>query len=525
MRGKDKDAGPVDVRDRLWGWLAPLLIAVVGGVLRFVNLGTPRKLVFDETYYVKEAASYLRYGVEMGLRASLDKDSSKRNPAADVLFNAGNHNIWGPDPEFVVHPPVGKWMIAAGEWLFGSTSTFGWRFSAAVVGTLSILMIGRIARRLFRSTLLGAVAALLLAVDGVAVVHSRTSVLDIFVMFWALAAFGCLLIDRDRMRARLARRVGDTSPATGALRRLGPWSGMRWWRVAAVVCLALCTGVKMSGLFFTATFLIMSVLWDLSARRAAGVRRWVLGGLLRDGTQAFVTTVLVLPTVYVATWIGWFRSWQGWDRHWGDANPATGIWRHVPASLRSLWHYNHDMVVSAGGITTPHDWQANPWAWMVLGRPTLFFNDSFLRGQNGCDVSNCNQMVTDLGNPLIWWAGVLALGVLLYRWALARDWRAGAVLSGIVAGYLPWFLWQKRTIFEFYAVAFLPWVVLGVTYCLGMLIGAPQSERWARQGPRAVAGCYVVACVLLAWFFYPVLTGQVIPSGNLALRRWLVSWF
>ena len=272
MRGKDGGVEAVGVRDRLWGWLAPLLIAVVGGVMRFVDLGTPRKLVFDETYYVKEAASYLRYGVEMGLRASLDPDGNKRNPAADKLFNAGNLNIWGPDPDFVVHPPVGKWMIAAGEWVFGPTSTFGWRFTAALAGTLSILMLGRIARRLFGSTLLGAVAALLLAVDGEALVHSRTSVLDVFVMFWALAAFGCLLIDRDRTRERLARRVGDTPPRTGALRRLGPWSGMRGWRGAGVVCLALCTGVKMSGLFFTATFLIMSVWWDVAARRAVGVR-------------------------------------------------------------------------------------------------------------------------------------------------------------------------------------------------------------------------------------------------------------
>ena len=47
--------------DKLWGWLGPGLIALVGGFLRFWNLDHPRALVFDETYYVKQAASMLRF--------------------------------------------------------------------------------------------------------------------------------------------------------------------------------------------------------------------------------------------------------------------------------------------------------------------------------------------------------------------------------------------------------------------------------------------------------------------------------
>ena len=519
------DPARAPARDRLWGWLAPLLVAVVGGVMRFVNLGEPRKLVFDETYYVKEAGSFLKYGVEMAIKVSIDANEKTRNASADKLWNAGNHDVWGSDPGFVVHPPVGRWMIAFGEWLFGGTNTFGWRFSAAVCGTLSIFMIGRIARRLFRSTLLGGVAALLLAMDGQELVHSRTSILDIFVMFWALAAFGCLLVDRDAARRRLAVAAEGVAPATGVLRRFGPWSGVRWWRIAGIVCLALCTGVKWSGLYFTAVFLVLSVFWDVSARRALGVRRWFWGGVLRDGAQALATTIVVLPTVYVSSWVGWFHSDKGWDRHWAESNPATGVWTHVPDALRSLLHYHAEMWTSASGITTPHDWQANPWAWLVQGRPTLFLNDPYTRGQSGCDAASCNAMVTDLGNPLIWWAGTLAVFVLVFRWVLARDWRAGAALAGFIGGYLPWFQYQKRTIFEFYAVAFLPWVVLGVVYCLGLMLGPPGRDPLDHRPRRIVAVTYVIAVVMAMWFFFPIVAGQVVPAGELPLRRWLASWY
>ena len=86
-------------------------VLLLGGLVRFINLSSPAELVFDEVYYVNGAQDYLKNGVETD----------------------------GAKPEFIVHPPVGKWAIAAGIKIFGDNS-FGWRFSAALVGTLSILL-------------------------------------------------------------------------------------------------------------------------------------------------------------------------------------------------------------------------------------------------------------------------------------------------------------------------------------------------------------------------------------------------
>ena len=41
--------------DQLWGWVGPLLVTALAGVLRFWRLDQPHQLVFDETYYVKQA--------------------------------------------------------------------------------------------------------------------------------------------------------------------------------------------------------------------------------------------------------------------------------------------------------------------------------------------------------------------------------------------------------------------------------------------------------------------------------------
>ncbi|MGO1770698.1 MAG: hypothetical protein ACTHZX_12160, partial [Microbacterium sp.] len=48
----------------VWPVLVPMLITAVAAVVRFVALGHPHELVFDETYYVKDAWSLWNLGYE-----------------------------------------------------------------------------------------------------------------------------------------------------------------------------------------------------------------------------------------------------------------------------------------------------------------------------------------------------------------------------------------------------------------------------------------------------------------------------
>ncbi|MGL4173829.1 MAG: dolichyl-phosphate-mannose--protein mannosyltransferase [Actinomycetota bacterium] len=535
---------------RVWGWLGPLAVTALGGFFRFWELGRPQQLVFDETYYVKQGSSFLDYGYERSVAPSL-------GTTPDQLFSNGTTNVWGPEADFVVHPPVGKWMIAAGQWLFGQDSSLGWRFAVALCGTLSILMLARIARRLFGSTLLGCVAGLLLAFEGHHFVHSRTGLLDLFVMFWALAGFGALLIDRDRMRDALAAQVGrarlrsgnstpqpdnsigvthhqeDDRTAKGAnavvterpLARLagfGPRLWWRPWRLIAGVCLGLCAGVKWSGFIVLATFGIVTVLWEIAARRAAGIERWAAGGFI-NGVFAFVLVVPSAIGAYLGSWAGWFTSRDGWGRQWGAEHPSERF-GFVPDALRSLWHYHQEVYEFHVGLTSPHDYEANPWSWLVQGRPTSFFYESKKLGEEGCAVDQCSKAITSLGTPLLWWGATAALIILIVVWLGRRDWRAGAILAGVVAGYLPWFFYQERTIFTFYAVAFVPWLVLAVTYVLGMILGPSNAPPRRRLIGASAAGAYVVACVTMFFFFWPIYTAQVIPYTDWANRMWFPSW-
>lgn len=523
---------PRSAEQKLWAWVGPLLVMVIGGFVRFWQLGRPHQLVFDETYYVKQGWSMVTYGYERKVPENM--------PSPDAFFT---HNqaatVYGTQPDFVVHPPFGKWVIGWGEQLFGINSSFGWRFSVALAGTIAILLVGRAAWHLFRSATLATIASLLIAFEGMAFVHSRTSVLDGLVSFWALAAFVAILADRDRSRAILARKVaaaratGEWDAPGSRSRTAGPSLGWRPWRWVAAVCLGLGMATKWSDGFFLVALGLASVFWDLGARRAVGVRRWFSATLVKDAFTGAAIMVPLACATYLVTWWGWFASKDAWGRNWAASNPATKavgfspdskLFGWMPDALRSLWKYHIQMYESAKGITSPHPYESNPWSWMAQTRPTSFFYEGPTRGQEGCTVQTCSKAITSLGNVSIWWAGIAALFVLLFMWALHRDWRAGVLLGVIAAGWLPWFSYQQRTIFTFYAVVFVPYVVLAVTYCLGLILGRPEHSARRRRLCASIVGGYLILVVAVFVFFWPIWTAQVIPRSQWSWRMWLQSW-
>ncbi|MDI5966185.1 phospholipid carrier-dependent glycosyltransferase [Streptomyces sp. SL13] len=496
---------------RWTGWGGPLLVAVFAGVLRFYRLGSPRAVIFDETYYAKDAWALLHLGYE-GTWPANANTLILQHPQQIPLSSA---------PSYVVHPPDGKWVISLGEWMFG-LNPFGWRFMLALLGTLAVLMLCRIGRRLTRSTAIGCLAGVLMSVDGLEFVMSRTSLLDLIVMFWVLAAFGALLVDRDKARERLAAALPDSGRADPQ----AAWSarlGLRPWRLAAGVLLGVACATKWNGMFYLAAFAVMSVLWDVGARRVAGAGSAFAAMLRRDALPAFLSLVPVAFATYLVSWSGWFLTGNGYYRHWADH--LGGPWAWIPAPLRSLWHYQHQVYLFNINLSQPHTYQSNPWSWLVLGRPVSYFYESPKPGQDGCTAAGgCAREVLALGTPLLWWSACFALLYLIYRWAMRRDWRAGAVLCGVAAGYLPWFNYQQRTIFLFYAVVFVPYLCLALAMMLGAALGprgAPERRRmWGAVG----AGTLVLLIVWNFIYFYPLYTGMTIPLDAWRNRMWLDTW-
>ena len=508
--------------DPALAWIATGVITMIAALIRLWGIGFPDHAtygyVFDETYYAPEAR--------------------------EILNNGGYEN--NPGYMFIVHPPMGKWLIAVGEWLFTDhlhwAPEYGYRIPSAIAGTLAVLILIRVTRRITGSTLLGCTAGLLLAVDGLSVVQSRTALLDIFLQTLVIGAFACLVVDRDRVRERLA--VASASP--DGYGPGGPALGPRTWRVAAGLLIGLACAVKWSAIYFGAGFFVLSILWDRAARRSAGIRRPTRGALLRD-LPASVGALLVLPTLtYFATWLGWLVGENGYNRHWGDTHPASwasmnpldlwggqpGIhlrlepsrWAILPGAFRSLFQYQGTALHFHNNLTSPHPYQSAPWSWLVLGRPVSYYYPGGNQAPHGCGANSCVREILAIGTPALWWAFIPALLWMAWLLFTRRDWRAGAVLMAFAAGWGTWMINLDRTMFLFYMVPLVPFLILAVTMALGDVLG-PADAGESRRLWGLVAFCGYLGLVVADFvWMHPLFVGSLMSYDDWHARIWFPSW-
>ena len=417
--------------------IAPILIALVSFFLRIFHLGDIKTFIFDEVYYVDGARDLLKFGVE----------------------------VTGNNPEFVVHPPIGKWLIALGIQLFGD-SAFGWRFTTAVAGSVMILLIALIAHRLFRNPLLTGLASALMAVDGLALVHSRTALLDNFLALFILIATYFFI-----------RR-------------------QYWW---TAIALGIALGIKWSAIYFILVFGVIALYRAFTHHTGKA--------LIRPTLERIGQFVLLPTAIYLISWIGWFNSQRGWARDY-SANVLT-----------SFVHYHQQILNFHTSLTEKHTYQANPWSWLIMGRPTSFFYQS----PKGCGADSCSQEILALGTPLLWWSATIALSVVVGLWIRAALMRRiepalTIIVAGMTAGYLPWFFYQSRTVFTFYAIVFQPFLILALVYCAQLI-----RSRYGRRGEIVIAAG-ILLITLNFLYFLPIYMGDVITYEAWRDRMWFPSW-
>jgi dolichyl-phosphate-mannose--protein O-mannosyl transferase len=351
--------------------------------------------------------------------------------------------------------------------LFGDTE-FGWRFASAVFGTLLILLFARLVHVLFYSPLLTALGAALMALDGLLLVHSRTALLDLFLTFFTV--LGIFLWHRNRHI----------------------WAG---------IAFGFAIGCKWSAIYFVAVVGLIAVYRILVAQ---DIRRSV------KPIAAKFAQYGVLPVlVYLLTWTGWFISDRGWSRQW-STNP-----------LLSWLHYHSEMLNFHTGLTQTHPYQANPWSWLIMGRPTSFF----YAAPKECGAKDCAQEVLALGTPILWWVGTIALAVVIGYWTKTLihhriDAAATIIVIGLAAGYLPWFAMQQRTVFTFYAIVIQPFLILAIVYCVKLLLGSGLKPVVS----QSIVGGLFALIVLCFLYFIPLFTAQVITYEDWRLRMWFESW-
>jgi dolichyl-phosphate-mannose-protein mannosyltransferase len=245
--------------------------------------------------------------------------------------------------------------------------------------------------------------------------------------------------------------------------------------ILASVLLGLAVATKWAA--FPVAIPVGYVLW----RR--GLFRQFVGGL-------WISAIVYVAVVYVGALIS------------VTANPVDAwlwVWD---------WHLKAATKISAA---IPHGWGSPWWSWPVMLRPIRFFY-----GVNG-------EVVMDIGNPLIWWSGTLAVLAGIFdvaRKAVANKLSADDPIIPIVLGYvfllIPW-MPGTRIPYIYNYLPIYPFAILALAYWLCRL--------WnRRRGPWLVV-VFAVAAVALSVYFLPLAIALPISEHDLMNRIWTDYWF
>ena len=438
------------------------------------QLSPPNGQVFDEVYFPDDAYRDVK-GIE------------ECKPTTLLC----KYNYFDPEP------PLAKEIIAAGELGYGwyraqfqgavgdnidlGNNTFGWRIAACVFGTLCIPMMYLLARRLWPNRLFAIAAATLACFDGMFFIQSRIGMIDIFPVFFILAAYFLFLV---HIQSRSFNSSMLSLVALGTV--LGIGIASKWIVLAAWASIG----------FFLVIRLILGV---FNVQWGAG--GWPFPEWRRDGrlripavfwpsylSVALLALVVIPVAIYLLSWYPFF---------------ARGQFH----TLMDLINYQVSSYNYHKNLTATHPYGSPAWSWPLLSRPVLYYAQYDGLGKDLFTGQVLWARISDLGNPWIWWTSLPCVVALPYFIVRHRSFPAAVILLGFITQYAPWFP-ITRVLFMYHMFGGLIFMVLALAFVL-----AHVASKLRPPNRQALVALHLAAAVMFFGYFYPVWTAVPISSS------------
>jgi len=336
-----------------------------------------------------------------------------------------------------MHPPLAKQLIALSIRSFGDTP-LGWRYPSVLFGSLAIVAIYLCGLALFARQGSAVAAALLTFFNQMVLAQSRIAMLDIFALAFGLLAMAAFIHGFRKPQPQL------------------------WFALTGLAC-GLSIACKWSGLFVLAVCIVIIAV----IRLMQGWRTQFADGKAGDWYRPefwpgfrsyhFAACFLLIPAiVYLSSFIPLY----GWSLP------------DILAAQRKIFSDNTTTAIA------DHPYMSAWPSWPFLVRPVWYLFEKV-----GDDRF---QAIIFLGNPLVLWPALLALGVCLRDWVATRRREAFLILAFYLGPWMAWALLPRTLSFLYYYLPSATVASLALVYALTR--GGGARGRWMLWMYVAIAG-------------------------------------
>jgi len=387
------------------------------------------------------------------------------------------------------HPPLGKALIAASVYVFGMTP-FGWRFTGAVFGVIMLLVMYIFLKNLFGKTSVAVCGTLLLGFDFMRFVQTRIATIDTYGVFFILLAYFFMY------------RHITTPPDARFRKSLAPLalSGFAFGLGCASKWIVVYAGIGLAVIYLIRLILLAQHYW-------ANDRPGFSGYLAKTLVFSVLFFVIIPVAIYYLSYIP-FAIGKGLALHdgmlWDDYLKLVVDYNNIVIDNQILMYDYHSLLEAT------HPYSSWWWEWIIDARPILYVNT-----YNG----DLRSSFAAFGNPVIWWGGLIAMFVMVYRIIRHSDGKALFILIGYLSQLVPW-MPITRIVFIYHYFPSTLFLVLALAHVFDTIMQRKRGKyRFAVYSFTAASGA-------LFAMFYPALTGIFINRSYFEdFLRWIpVMW-
>lgn len=427
-------------------------------------MGFNRKIVF--TALILYFLSQLLFLVLIQFPKGYSFDEFHYVPSAKQFLALQENRNWE-------HPPLGKLFMAAGIYLFGDRP-IGWRYMSTVFGSLTLVGMYLLGFALFQSETTALWVALITLFNQLLYVQARIGMLDTFMMgflAWAMASF-CATWHASK------RDLHALFAFTGLA--LGLATACKW--VGAVLWVGYV-------LLFVAIRLFQK--WEMVFKNPSP-DDWYTPSLWKGVSWKHAVLYLgIIPLfAYFLTFIPYLFI----------KNSQTAVTDFFGNQIK-MWEGQLRVI-------SRHPYMSHWQDWPLMIRPIWYAferegtHNEFARG------------VLLVGNPLIMWTGLIAIGACFWDWIQTRNRNAFLIFFFYFLYNACWIFIPRKIEFYYYYYPAGMTLSLALAYIFHDLEDSIQWTKWVFLG--AALGLFV--------YFFPILSGVKIVAESFRQWMWFSSW-
>lgn len=427
------------------------------------------------------------------------------------------------------HPPLGKLIMMIPILLFGM-STFSYRLMGTLAGLLMIPVIYILAKRVFKSRKWSLLAAILMTFDTFHFAHTRMGTVDsflvLFIMLSALFMYQYISLDKDA-KTKLKLKNLFLSGLFMGCSIATKWTGLYAGLALAVIFFAdliykytdkrkkvskdmfmkmILTFLFVVGMIPIFIYYITALVATAKLANTLTLIYYMLSlvifmvilviYLLKKNQElwklfasCFVFFIVIPCVIYILCYV-LFPNVYGYQ------NGISGIFEQI----KNMYDYH-------AGLLEGHDFSSKWYTWPIMIKPVWYYV--------GYYGGNIKSTIVGIGNPAIWWFGLLAMFYALAAAIMKRKKEILFILVFIACCFLP-YAFIGRVMFMYHYFPALPFIMLVIVAFMKWIMEKVKND--------SIYIFYIALVILMFFIFYPVVSGMLTTSDYIDSLKWLSSW-